>query len=99
MERQTPRSASISLNPTRKLTVVGTVRYYDNLVGELQQQGTIPPGTVPISPINYRRQRRDGQFVCQLQHREGSRYSLAMPTGSRSTFQGQSMTAINGAQP
>jgi hypothetical protein len=45
--------ASVSLNPTRKLTVVGTARYYDNLVGELQQQGTIPPGTVPISPINY----------------------------------------------
>ena len=45
--------ASASVNPTRKLTIVGTARYYDNLVGELQQQGTIPPGSVPISPINY----------------------------------------------
>jgi len=45
--------ASVSLNPTRKLTVVGTARYYDNLVGALQQQGIIPPGSVPISPINY----------------------------------------------
>ncbi|HEY4901392.1 MAG TPA: hypothetical protein VIH91_11305 [Terriglobales bacterium] len=41
--------ASIGLNPTRRLSVTGTARYYDNLFGELQQNGTLPPGSVPIT--------------------------------------------------
>jgi hypothetical protein len=43
--------ASVSLNPTRKLTVTGTVRYYDNLL-TFAQPGTLPPGTGPIAPID-----------------------------------------------
>jgi hypothetical protein len=43
---------SIGFNPTRRLGVSATVRYYDNLFGVWQQQGTLPPGTVPITTFN-----------------------------------------------
>ena len=42
---------TVSLNPTRKLGITGTVRYYDNLYGAFQP-GTLPPGSVPIGTYN-----------------------------------------------
>ena len=45
-------TATISLSPTRRLGVSASFRYYDNLVGELQQNGTLPPGSVPITSFN-----------------------------------------------
>jgi hypothetical protein len=42
---------SVALNPTRRLGVSGTFRYYDNLFGTFQN-GTLPPGTVPIGTFN-----------------------------------------------
>jgi hypothetical protein len=44
--------ASLSVSPTRKLGVSVTARWYDNLIGSLQQQGSLPPGSVPITTIN-----------------------------------------------
>jgi len=43
---------SATVNPTHRLAVSGTVRYYDNLIGAFQQQGTLPPGTAPLVPTN-----------------------------------------------
>ena len=43
---------TISLNPTRRLGISAAVRYYDNLFAMWQQQGTLPPGTVPITTYN-----------------------------------------------
>jgi hypothetical protein len=43
---------SISLNPTRRLSFSATARYYDNLFAVWQSQGTLPPGSVPITTFN-----------------------------------------------
>lgn len=45
-------TATISLSPTNRLGVSASFRYYDNLVGELQQNGTLPAGSVPITSFN-----------------------------------------------
>jgi hypothetical protein len=41
-----------SITPTRRLTITANARYYDNLLAELQQNGVLPPGSVPVTPIN-----------------------------------------------
>jgi hypothetical protein len=44
--------ASMSMNPTRRLGFSVTFRYYDNLFGVLQQEGTLQPGSGPITTFN-----------------------------------------------